>query len=184
VKDFNRFDPFAEKNNYQLVYEMANDAVFQWRVRDWEKKGSNGRVKDTTVHGDPATLVNAAAEVLKKQPASFEQFCAWANNFHAWMYMVKDDKPDIVAAIVALPAQWKDAKVVYQQPERTCNFNAIYQTTNEYMTPEEGLKIGNLALKQAGMACTGKYSAKEHSAELVCNVKTEPWPLPKDVAVE
>lgn len=182
VKDFNKIDPYAESNNYQLVYDMANDAVFQWRLRDWEKKGNNGRVQDSTVHGDPAALVNAAAEVLKKQPASFEQFCAWSNHFHAWMYMVKDDQPNMVAAMVALPTQWKNAKVVYQQPEATCNFNAVYQTTNEYTTPAEGLKYGNLALKQAGIPCLG--SIKDSASQLTCNVKTEPWPQPQEASAE
>jgi hypothetical protein len=171
---------YYQTNVYDEIYKIANDGVFEWWVRDDEKQYHNGRAPNTTVNGDPALLIDAAAEVLKQQPASYEQFCAWANHAHAWTTLVKDSQPNMVSAILNLPQQWKNAPVIYQTPNRACNLS--FGITNEYQTASEGLVFLNKVLTQVGIPCTGRAVQEAGAYQLQCQAQAQPWPIPEQTA--
>ncbi len=180
VQDFNIPTAYQINNNYDIVYGIANDGVFEWWSRDNEKIYHHGNVRDTSTRGDPAVLTNAAAAILKKQPASYEQFCAWANTSHTWQALVTKQQPKMVEPLLALAGQWKNAKTVYKTDTATCNLKILQGITNEYEKPQDALAFMNAGLKKMGIPCMGEYSQKDGSSQLTCNIKTQPWPEPSN----
>lgn len=168
---------YYQTNVYDEIYKIANDGVFQWWLRDDEKQYHNGRTSNTSVNGEPAILIDAAYEVLKTQPASYEQYCAWANNAHTWTALVKDSQPNMVNTILNLPKQWKNADIVYQTPNRACTLS--FGVTNEYQSAKEGAIFMNKVLTQVGIPCAGHLIQEAGAYQLECKGQTQPWPTPK-----
>lgn len=173
---------YYQTNVYDELYKIANDGVFQWWVRDDEKQYHNGRAHNTTVNGDPSLLISAVAEILKQQPPSFEQYCAWANNAHTWVALVKETQPNMVTSILNLPKQWKNTPFIYRHPHRACNLS--FGITNEYQSQKDGLTFLNKALKQVEIPCLGTLVAEAGAYQLSCQGTTKPWPTLSPTATQ
>jgi hypothetical protein len=177
VKDFNTGDPTGRAARYMQVYRVADAAVLQRRLRGYVTEAGPNRVSDATVHGDPAILVNAAALFLQAQPASYDQFCAWADTSLTWTDLERDQPPGMTAAMASLPARWKAAATVYRTPGVACQVAGIYGYTNPNKDPRgDAIRFMNAAMRKTGLPCHANPDRSNEMEHIVCQVSTTPWP--------
>jgi hypothetical protein len=169
------FDERRQPTAYDVIYEIVEDAVFEWRRRHDDRDPKDSGVSNRTVVGDPLLLINAANEVLKLQPASYEQYCAWASTAHTWLSPGKGDRLDMIAPMLELSKQWRQSKLIYQSPSASCSLSGLYAWTSEYHTREGALKYLNTALEEVGIPCHASLATLDNPNELYCNGKMESW---------
>lgn len=177
VKDFNTGGSEARAANYLQIYQVAAAAVLQRRLRGFVTEAGPNRVSDATMHGDPAILVNAAALFLQAQPASYDQFCAWADTSLTWTDQLQDQPPGMTAAMASLPARWKGAATVYRTPGAGCQVAGIYGYTNPNKDPRgDAIRFMNAAMRKTDLPCQANPDRSNEMEHIVCQVSTTPWP--------
>ncbi len=190
VQDFNSSLDAQGKSVYEAIYGIARTAVIEWVYRDGMRRISDHYHRDTRVIGNPALLFDVAAEILKRQPPSFEQYCAWANTANLWLMSVQDRNPKMVAAMAALPERWRQAKLVYRSSQAECNLKGLFTFVNEFETLEAARDFVNISLKRVDIPCQANLTVIEDDDNvsgtqkdlfLRCTAKAIPWQAVPDI---
>jgi len=176
LKDFNQALPGQPVGTvYAALYAQAQGAVDQWWSRTSGRDANVAASAETAVIGDPAIAIETAAAFLKQQPASFEQYCAWANGAYTWTGLLAKKNPAMTAALRELPRTWRNATEMRAAPDADCMLEPQYTITDDYQTPAGAVHYIDTALAQAGIPCHSKAAFTNASYALVCTAKRKPW---------
>ena len=175
IKDFNQAQPGQSISHvYAAVYAQARGAVDQWWSRTPEHVPGAPADADPAAVGDPAIAIETAAAFLKRQPPSFEQYCAWANGAYAWNGLLAKQNPTMTAALRDLPKLWRKATEMRAERGASCLLEPAYSTTDAYETPAGAIKYIDAALAQAGIPCHSN-SLGGATYALRCTAQKKPW---------
>ena len=175
-------DNYTQRTAYGEVYKIASDAILQWFMRQNHEQNRLKTEKAYTKPKDPSLITQAAVEILKVQPASIEQYCAWANTAHTWTALLNNlsENPQIqqqnqllVKPFLDLPKQWQAAKVTYTHPQSFCALS--WGMTDDYQTGADAVIFTNNQLRLQKIPCASVLE-KGGTIFLNCAVKTTAWP--------
>jgi hypothetical protein len=192
VRDFNDSHPsivdehdpgVPEQSAYWAVYKLAGAAVVEYVTRTGMRRDEDFKYQDRDIVGDHALMFNVAAEILKRQPPSFEHYCAWANTANFWLMSVKESNPNMVSAMAAIPNDWQKTKVVYRTSPTECKLRELFAVVNEFGTFESARDFVNAAMKQKGIPCRANLvvtesdhgQRTEKELYLRCTIESIPW---------
>lgn len=163
-----RFVPsYGAPNVYDIIYELADEGAARERLL----------ARNNAVGGNPAALTQAIAEVLKPQPPSQEQFCAWTRSASNWLAVPGSTPPEVSAPLLALPEQWRREKVVYGWPYHFhCTASSPPSPPRGHRTQGTPLDHLNGTLRKTGLPCRAeqRYSHAP-TIEVICTVEITDW---------